>query len=130
MGKLNITKFREALIDSMGNITTIASRCQVQRLTVYRLIEKYPHLKKELEDEVNRITDLVEKNLKIMALKKNFKAMKFYLESKGRDRGYGRRLEIESKNENTTTIDLSKFDNYLKEEDESSNPESNPESNQ
>ena len=111
----------------MGSITTIAAKCQVQRITVYRLLEKCPQLKKEMEDEVNRITDLVEKNLKIMALKSNFKAMKFYLETKGKDRGYGRHLEIDQKSENKTTIDLAEFENYLKEENEPSNEESHSE---
>ena len=138
MGKLNITKFREALKDSMGSITTIAKKCQVERITVYRLIEKYPQLKQELIDEVNRITDLVESNLKVLALKKNFKAMKFYLETKGKDRGYGRSQQIDMKSENKTEIDLSKFQNYLdgneeeegkEETDESGNSESNSESN-
>ena len=136
MAKINITKFRNALPNSMGCITTIAKTCQVSRLTIYTLLEKFPHLKKELEDEVSRITDLVEKNLKLLALKSDMKAIKFYLETKGRDRGYVRKQEIDLKSENKTEIDLSKFENYLKEDkgkeetDESSNPEGNPEGNQ
>lgn len=107
MGKLTIKKFRDALKDSMGCITTIAKSSQVNRLTIYRLLEKFPYLKKELEDEVNRITDLVEKNLKVLALKSDMKAIKFYLETKGKDRGYMRTQKIDVESDNKTEMSIS-----------------------
>lgn len=116
MGKISITKFRNGLKDSMGSITTIAKVCQVERLTVYRLLEKHPKLKNELEDEKNRIIDLAEKNIKLMALKSNFKALKFFLERKG---GWVLKQELEVKSDNKHKIDLSKYHKYVKGEKES-----------
>ncbi len=96
-------------------------------------MDKHQGLKKELADEVDRIIDLVEKNLKVMSLKNNLKAMKFLLESKGKDRGYGRQQIIDMKSESKVKVDLSEFENYIGEEEgkesESSNPESVPEGN-
>ena len=80
MVKLSKKKFREALKDSMGSISLIAKKCQVQRNTVYAFIKKYPEIQQDIQNEIDRIKDLAENNMKIMALQKNFKAsLNFFL---------------------------------------------------
>jgi len=115
MAKISKKKFRKALKDSFGSITTIASRCQVQRNTIYAFIKKYPEMKDDIQEEIDRVKDMAESRMKLLALKDNIKALKFFLERKC---GWISKQALEVKSDNKTTIDLSKFENYVKGEKE------------
>ncbi len=127
MAKINLTKFRNALRDSMGSITIIAKSCGVERSTVYAFIEKHPKVKEDIDLEIGRIKELAEDNMKSMALTKNFKALKFFLERKC---GWVPKQEIDVKSENKTIIDLAEdaeLDDYI-EKNESKTEESDADS--
>jgi hypothetical protein len=62
--------------------------------TVRNYLQRYPQLQKEVDDQVETNLDAAEAKL-LNAIEKNEDwAIKFYLETKGRNRGYSRRNEI------------------------------------
>ena len=86
--KISKAKFRKALSGTLGIITTIAKKCGVRRLTVYRLMAKYPELKEELEVEKDKIIDRAESVLFEKVNDKDWRAIEFILSRKGGSRGY------------------------------------------
>ena len=126
MTKLSKKKFRAAIKDTMGSITSIAINCKVDRNTVYAFLKKHPELQDDIQNEIDRIKDLAESRVKSMALDKNMKALKFFLERKC---GWIPKQQIEMESKNETKIDLSEFENYAKKS-EPDNTTSDTESDQ
>lgn len=97
MGKnLALTKrnFLEALPKSDGMIKEIAERCGVCRPAVYNFLKKYPDMKALLDDATNVVIDEAESVMHTLIREKNFKACKFYLQTKGKHRGYTKTITI------------------------------------
>mgnify|MGYP004653631295 CR=1 FL=1 len=59
------------------------------RVTVYAYIQKHPELKEAYEDEKETILDICEEGLLSKIYSQDFEAIKYYLERKGKSRGYG-----------------------------------------
>jgi len=94
MGKLNKKKFRKAVVDSGGIISTIAHRCEVARNTVYKFVEHHPDMKDLIDDETERILDLAENKLFSKVSSGESWAIKYLLSTKGKKRGYIERSEL------------------------------------
>lgn len=88
-------KFKEAVLDSGGVITTIANRLNVQRKTVYEWLVKHPEMKEYIEQETEKILDMAEISLFSQVKDKDLGATKYLLSTKGKNRGYIEKQEKE-----------------------------------
>ena len=83
-----------AAIKGSGGIkATIANRLGVSRWTVDNYLARWKKVNDAYEEERESITDLAETKLIKEINDGNFPAIKFYLSTKGRDRGYVERQE-------------------------------------
>lgn len=95
--KLTVAKIKEALEQSAGIRVQAAKMLNVERRTLYRWIAKHPELQDALADIDERHVDIAESNvLSAMASKDETlrtNTSKWFLERKGRRRGYSTRVE-------------------------------------
>lgn len=81
----------EAIDESSGNLSLVARRLGVQRLTVYKYLERWPECAAALESERDKLLDVAEATLCDIAIKdRSVKALLFLLERRGRSRGWSR----------------------------------------
>jgi hypothetical protein len=93
---MKITKavLLQSIRESSGQISEIARRHGMTYYGVQKRIKSDPELADALEDTRETLLDIAEHQL-IEAIKAgNLQAAKFYLETKGKSRGYGRHAEI------------------------------------
>ena len=105
-GKERRSRISDALVEkaikgSYGNISFIARRIGVSRMTVYRRIYASPKLLELFEEETQTLVDNAENEL--MALmnpatnedpRTRLEAVKFFLDRRGRSRGWGAQQEV------------------------------------
>ena len=88
-------QFIDNIPGSGGIITTIAKRVGCAWHTAAKYISEYPTVQQAYADETEFITDLAETEL-IKAIKDgDLSAVKFYLTTKGKDRGYSQKSELD-----------------------------------
>ena len=88
-------QFIDHIPGSGGIITTIAKRVGCAWHTAAKYIAEYPTVQQAYADETEFITDLAETEL-IKAIKDgDLSAVKFYLTTKGKDRGYSQKSELD-----------------------------------
>lgn len=66
----------------------------ISRQWLYKLIDQQDELKEEIEAAQEFVLDKAEKALEELVEAKNFQAIKFTLETRGKKRGYGNSLEL------------------------------------
>jgi len=88
MVKMSKKKYKDAVLDSGGVITTIANRMGVTRKAVYDWLNRYPEMLKFKEQEEEKILDMAEISLFSQVKSKDFGATKYILSTKGKNRGY------------------------------------------
>jgi hypothetical protein len=115
MGKISAKKFREELKGTRGNITILAQKLGVSRLTVYNFLEKKPFLKKELENEAETRQDIAEAQLdKAISQGESWAVQTALLKHKrGRNRGYGDHIEVDQSTEMTIRDKIIKDEELL-----------------
>ena len=105
-GKERRSRISDALVEkaikgSYGNISFIARRIGVSRMTVYRRIYASPKLLELFEEETQTLVDNAENEL--MALmnpatnedpRTRLEAVKFFLDRRGKSRGWGTQQEV------------------------------------
>jgi hypothetical protein len=97
--KFKIADVETALVKSAGVLAEAArilakAYGSCDRCTVANYIERYPRLLRIVDETTETVIDLAEHKL-IAAIKKDTDwAIKFYLETKGKHRGYTKRQEI------------------------------------
>ena len=105
-GKERRSRISDALVEkaikgSYGNISFIARRIGVSRMTVYRRIYASPKLLELFEEETQTLVDTAENEL--MALmnpatnedpRTRLEAVKFFLDRRGKSRGWGTQQEV------------------------------------
>ena len=105
-GKERRSRISDALVEkaikgSFGNISFIARRIGVSRMTVYRRIYASPKLLEAFEAETQTLVDTAENEL--MALmnpatnedaRTRLEAVKFFLDRRGKSRGWGAQQEV------------------------------------
>lgn len=79
---------KSALEKARGNISLAAEVLGVTRQTVYSYMERYPDLVAVRENAENYILDIAEAHIEKAVLGGDMDAIKFYLRTKGRVRGY------------------------------------------
>lgn len=90
---LTVAKVEAALRKYHGIVTQAAEACGVARPTLYNFMKKHPELKEIRDDLDETLLDVAESNV-IGALQSNdMKTTRWYLERKGKDRGYVTRQE-------------------------------------
>lgn len=105
-GKERRSRISDSLVEkaikgSYGNISFIARRIGVSRMTVYRRIYASPKLLELFEEETQTLVDNAENEL--MALmnpatnedaRTRLEAVKFFLDRRGKSRGWGAQQEV------------------------------------
>lgn len=86
-------QFIEAIKNSAGIVTTIAQRVGCTWHTARRYIDTHPTVAKAYSDECETLTDVAEAKLFGQINKGEMWAVKYYLSTKGKDRGYTQRTE-------------------------------------
>lgn len=94
----------EALDKSMGIVTTAAKSIGIDRATHYRWMESDPKYKEAVEDLQNVVLDFAETALYEMVQEHNPAATLFLLKTKGKQRGYVERQEIQHSSDTETDI--------------------------
>lgn len=96
-GYYNVQQFIDAIPGSGGIISVIARRVGCTWGTANNYIRKYPTVKTAYDDEVETIIDNAE-SVVIESLREgDVSTAKWYLVTKGKDRGYTERQEITSR---------------------------------
>jgi hypothetical protein len=79
-----------ALRETNGNISLAARRLKVERRAVQYAIQAHPTVKAAHDEAAAHISDIAEGHLVSAVLKGNLDQVRYWLENKARDRGYGR----------------------------------------
>lgn len=79
----------KAIEGTGGIVSQIAERLGCDRKTVYNYINKYQEIKEAYDNEKEMILDVCEEGLFAKIYSQDFDAIKYYLERKGKSRGYG-----------------------------------------
>jgi len=114
MVKITKKKFKDAVIDSGGIITTIANRISVTRKALYEWLVKNPEMRELIEHETEKILDMAEMSLFSQIKDKDLGATKYILSTKGKTRGYIEQKEI--KTEHSGEIGVTKINIVMPKE--------------
>lgn len=87
----------EALIKSLGIVTTASKAAGIDRGTHYDWLQSDPEYKAAVEDINNVVLDFAESQLHKQILKGEVSSTIFFLKTKGKGRGYIERNEITGK---------------------------------
>ena len=92
--KVTVGLFKKAAIGSGGILAQIAKKCQVERQTVYNFLAKHPELQSELDAAREATVDMAEAALITKVNEKDMGAIKFFLNTMGKKRGYIEAQEV------------------------------------
>lgn len=95
--KFNLDSFREASKDSAGILSLIASRLGVSRRSIYEWTVKKPEVQKIIQEEREKMLDVAENQLFKNVTAGEEWAIKYFLSTRGRERGYIIKQEVEHK---------------------------------
>lgn len=93
MSKLNYDKVKLALETHNGIISYAAKACGVSRVTIYKFLDKHPELKEVREQATEELIDVAERYVQDAVEEKDMKTIRWFLERKGKERGYVTRQE-------------------------------------
>jgi len=94
----------EALEKTLGIVTTAAKMVGIDRVTHYRWLADDKEYKAQVDDLQNVVLDFAESALHKMVEKHNPAATLFLLKTKGKQRGYVERQEIQHSSDTETDI--------------------------
>ncbi len=108
MGKTLYTaeQFIKAIKSSGGIISTIAKRVGCEWHTAKKYIEDYPTVQRAYTNETESVTDMAETALIKSISGQEAWAVKYYLSTKGKHRGYVEKQEVEHSGEVRTPVTL------------------------
>jgi len=92
--------FMNAYVDSGGNISFACKQVNIDRASYYRWQKKDPEFKRMTEELLEEIIDSVESHLQQLIQSKDVRSTIFFLETKGKKRGYIKRTENINTNQN------------------------------
>jgi len=84
-----------AMKKSLGVVSAACQMCNISRETFYTYMEKDSEFKKQIEDLENFTLDFVETQFLKNIQQGNTAEILFYLKTKGRNRGYTERQELD-----------------------------------
>jgi len=120
MSKLNRKTVEKAITDGFGILTEAAKKCKVKRKVLHDFLELKENgdLKQQLIDQEEAVLDLAEQKLIESMDQSKAWAIKYYLSTKGRKRGYMQKTEIRKE---TINFNIEKIKSEL-ESDPASDP--------
>ena len=99
--RLSALRFRLAAESTFGNVTMMAETLDVSRQTIYNRMKKYDDAKRVVESARNSIVDIASSQLmrhvhdpQDLNFKGDLQAIKFVLETWGKNQGWSKRTEI------------------------------------
>jgi predicted transcriptional regulator len=107
----------QAIKGTGGIKTTVAKRLDVTRQTVDNYLRKWASVNEAYIEECEAITDMAEANLIQEIRDRNFQAIRFYLQTKGKERGYVERQEISGADGQPMVINMKWGDNAASDND-------------
>lgn len=93
--KFTAKQVADALKQTKGMVYLAAEVLGCDPTTIYNYAEKFPTVKAQFQTQRGRIVDTAELKLVQAVMNGEAWAVKFALETIGRDRGYGHKIEIE-----------------------------------
>lgn len=95
--KLRLTKERilEACVGCNGIADAVRQRLGISRRAFYNYRQRWPEVQKAIDDELEVGLDMAESQLLKLVKQKDFRAISFFLERRGRHRGWGAQQQIE-----------------------------------
>jgi hypothetical protein len=116
MGKLSAEKVRKAIVGCAGNYSVIAEQCGVSRQAVSLFLNKNPKLKREADAEGEKLLDLAENQVAVFLKEGDKKVIMWYLDSKGKERGYGQKMQLDQNIQTDVFKDSDKLVEMLRKE--------------
>lgn len=92
--KKNKADFIAAYEASLGSVTMAAKKVGIDRTTYYFWCNTDPEFKAACEEAIEMQKDFAESQLMKLIRDGDAGSIKFYLQTKGRDRGYGDKVEV------------------------------------
>lgn len=92
---LTVDQVIATLKETHGNMSLAARRLGVERNTIRHYIDHHPTVKQAHDEAANAVSDIAEGHLVNGAIKGDWDKVKYWLETKARDRGYGRAHQVE-----------------------------------
>lgn len=92
--RLKVQEVDAALREAMGNRAAVARKFGVTRQAVDAIVKRTPSLQATLHDIEEGMLDNAESSLYREVIDGNFQAVKWYLATKGKARGYVERQEV------------------------------------
>lgn len=86
--------FLKAYEANLGNVSDAARKAGIERTTYYKWIEADKEFKDKCDSVIETQKDFAESMLMRLIRDGDSSAVRFYLSTKGRDRGYGDRVEV------------------------------------
>lgn len=87
--KLTLQKILEGIQDTGGIRTEICRKLNISYQTLYNYMKRYPKIKEALTEEEEKVLDMAEGNLFGLIQNGDTSAIFYFLNNKGRGRGYG-----------------------------------------
>lgn len=108
--KINQVNFKKALPGSAGLYSLIAKNLKVSRETVVNFLkrQKTNDMMNLIQQEKETILDMAENKLMLLVKEKNMPAIKWFLATQGKSRGYVEKQEIEHMNISDINISFAK----------------------
>lgn len=91
--KFKIEVVLEAIKNTGGIKTEVSKKLNCSCRTIYDYIERYPEVKAAFEEEEEKVLDMAEGALFALIQNGDTSAIFYYLNNKGRKRGYGYQRE-------------------------------------
>jgi hypothetical protein len=113
--KQNKERFLIAYLNNLGDISATCKAVGINRWTYYKWLQKDEQFKKNIEEQNEINLDFAESCLKERMKAGDTRAIIFYLESKGKKRGYGKNIDVTTngKDLEPRTIILNKVYSYF-----------------
>lgn len=87
---MTLERVIDALKKANGNMSLAARSLQLDRSTIKHYVDTYPAAKEAHDEAAAHISDIAEGHLVSAVIKGNLDQVRYWLENKARDRGYGR----------------------------------------
>lgn len=97
--KVNREEWRRVISNAGGVVTIVAHKLGISRQTVLRVRKALPWVNEAFNEASAVCTDLAESVILEELRQGNPKVAMWFLERKGKDRGYGREMKIETESQ-------------------------------
>ena len=104
--KLAKSKMLEALEKSLGIVTNALKIADISKSQYYEWLKVDEEFKSKVQDVGNTALDFAESKLFSQIKDNNHSSTQFYLKNKGRDRGYGDKLDITTGGDKINKIEI------------------------